>query len=160
MPRLKIEGLEDMIEIAEKLTGGFSAVGTAAVYAGAGKAAEVIESAIRSLPEQQGYMKEGQQRNVVTRDEKACMINGLGISHIENVGGIVSAAVGFNGYTNHRTKKYPNGVPIPLVARSVESGSSVRVKHPFMRNAVKSNEQSIKAAMEKAAQQTLEELTK
>lgn len=160
MPKLTIDGLDDFIMRAEQIENGFRAVASAAVYAGAGKAVEVIKAEINRLPEQQGYMKDGDRRNVVTHDEKLDLLDGIGIAGFNAGTDDVDTAVGFNGYSRHKTKKYPNGVPIPLIARAIESGSSVRNKIPFIRRAVKGNEEAIKAAMSAAAQQKLEELTK
>lgn len=159
MPKLTIDGLDDFILRAEQIENGFRSVASAAVYAGAGKAVDVIKAEINRLPEQQGYMKDGDRRNVVTHDEKLDLLDGIGIARFDT-GTDVSTAVGFNGYSRHKTKKYPNGVPIPLIARAIESGSSVRNKNPFIRRAVKGNEEAIKAAMSAAAQRKLEELTK
>ena len=56
---------------------------------------------------------------------------------------------GFAGYMEEgKSKKYPNGLPIPLLARSIESGSSVRQKHPFVRAAVKSSRDKAVEEME------------
>lgn len=54
----------------------------------------------------------------------------------------VNCKVGFYGYdTSKKTKKYPNGVPIPLIALAREYGtSSGESKKPFFRKSFKKTE--------------------
>lgn len=61
----------------------------------------------------------------------------------------VNNKVGFYGYdTSKKTKQYPNGVPIPLIALAREYGtSSGENKKPFFRKSFKKTE--IEAAMKK-----------
>ena len=160
MPKLTIDGVNDFILRAEHMANGFSAVASAALYAGAGVVADAIKAEIRNLPEEKGYLKEGDRRNVVTPDEKQDLLEGVGIAHFKHENGNIDTAVGFDGYTRHETDKYPSGVPLPLIARAIESGSSVRQKHPFVRKAAKSCETAAKAAMEAAARKKFEELSK
>lgn len=107
----------------------------AACYAGIGVLADAIKTEIQNLPVESGYMPKGKQRNVVGTNDKKMLQERLGVSHIEATGDKASVAVSFAGYNDRPTKKYPNGVPIPLIARSIESGSSVRAKNPFVRRA-------------------------
>lgn len=160
MARMTVKGLEEFTTALHNLGDKMEGVMKEATYAGADKLIESVKTQISSLPTQDGYMPEGQKRGVITEDEKRDLLSHVGISRMESTGGKVTVAVGFNGYSSHRTKKYPNGVPIPLIARSIESGSSVRRKVPFMRTAAKSNAEGIKAAMTGAATAAIEKLTK
>ena len=56
--------------------------------------------------------------------------------------GEIATKVGFYGYdTEKRTKRYPNGVPIPLIALAREYGtSSGEAKKPFFRVSFKKKE--------------------
>lgn len=131
-----------------------------AVYAGAGVLADAIKDEIRELPEESGYMPEGKKRNVVGTWDKEILQQRLGVSRIESTGDGANVVVSFAGYNGRPTKKYPNGVPIPMIARSIESGSSVRQKNPFIRRAYnKSKTQAQQKAID-AGQQKLNELIK
>lgn len=55
--------------------------------------------------------------------------------------------IGFDGYGSKPTRKYPKGVPIPLTARSIISGTSFRPKNNFVRRAV--NRKKKKKAIER-----------
>lgn len=136
------------------------AVMKAAVYAGVGVLADAIKTEIQNLPEESGYMPKGKKRNVVGTNDKKMLQERLGVSRIDATGDKADAVVSFNGYNGRPTKKYPQGVPIALIARSIESGSSVRVKNPFIRrafNAAKSN--ALQKAID-AGQDKLNELIK
>jgi hypothetical protein len=120
-----------------------------AVYAGAGAVADAIRQGIQSLPEQKfRYLRPGEQFTGVTSDQKADLLEALGVSPIKaDADGTVNAKIGFDGYGRHRTKAYPQGLPNALLARSIESGSSVRRKKPFVRPAVKSAKSAAEEAM-------------
>lgn len=158
MARLTIQGLDDFSMRLQSLADHGEAVAKQAVYAGAGTMVEAIKAEINALPEQQGYMPTGEKRNVVTRDEKAALLSHIGIAKMDSTGGKVATAIGFEGYSEHATKKYPSGVPVPLIARSIESGSSVRRKIPFLRNAANKAKAAVENAMREAAEKAFEEM--
>lgn len=159
MARMTVKGLTDWSIKLQELGEAAGDVMAKAVYAGAGAVADAVKSAIDTIPEQQGYMPDGTQRVSATRDEKADLKEGLGISTFDNVGGKVSCAVGFEGYSRHKTRKYPKGVPIPMIARSIEKGSSVRAAYPFVRRAAQKVKESAKSSMVDAAQKAIDEIT-
>lgn len=132
----------------------------AAVYAGVGVLADAIKSEIDSLPEESGYMRPGKKRNVVGTNDKRMLKERLGVSRIEATGDRANAVVSFSGYNGRPTKKYPNGVPIPLIARSIESGSSVRQKNPFIRRAFNSAKTQAQQKAIDAGQQKINDLMK
>ena len=71
-----------------------------------------------------------------------------GIAKFETDNGNVQTSVGFNGYNDIKTKKYPNGQPNQLIARVIESGSSYMDKTPFVRPAVNKVRKKAQEAME------------
>lgn len=154
MPSIRLEGLDDVIARLKAIGEGdaIEKVQKHAVYEGMKVIKQEVEAQIRALPEQEGYIKpERLPRNVVTRKEKAELIRHLGIADMDTKSGTVSTSVSFNGYTNIKTKRYPNGLPAVMVARSINSGSSVRRKHPFMRQArAAAKERAIQAATDAA----------
>lgn len=67
----------------------------------------------------------------------------------------INCKVGFYGYdTSKKTRQYPNGVPIPLIALAREYGtSSGESKKPFFRKSFKKTE--IETAMKKVQEKYL-----
>lgn len=160
MARMKIKGGDEFSHKIAALQNGTVDVMKKAVYAGANVLADAVAAQIQALPEQNGKMPDGEKRNVITNREKSELISHLGISHISLENGRVSNAIGFEGYTAIKTRKYTQGVPIPMIARSIESGSSVRMKNPFMRRAGEAAKARAQEEMIRAADDEIEKLTK
>ena len=162
MARVKgVKGGEEFSAMLNNLAGDqVIPVMKSAVYAGVGVLADAIKAEIRSLPEQQGFMPKGKKRNVIDKHDKRKLEERLGVSHIEATGDKADAVVSFSGYNDRPTKKYPQGVPIPLIARSIESGSSVREKNPFVRRAFNNAKSKAMQTAIDAGQKKLNELIK
>ncbi len=151
-------GVEALDKLLDKISRAGGAIAKMSVYDGAGVVADAIREEIMALPtEKPRLLKEGERMHVIVEDDKQDMADGLGISTIETKAGKTRAVIGFAGYTRHRTKKYKNGVPIQMIARSIESGSSVREKDPFIRRAVERSKDEAKQAMIRRAEKQIEE---
>lgn len=129
----------------DELVAQFAAVGEAAkpaaqqaVRKGAGVIADAIRQNIVNLPEDSfGHNK--YQRGV-SKAQKQALLRGLGITPIGEVNGIINVRAGFDGYMEgYPTKAYPGGLPIPLLANAVESGSEWRAGYGFVRKAIAAN---------------------
>lgn len=122
------------------------------VWAGAQPVADEIRKNIENLPEDTfRYLRDGEQFNVVSKEQKQDLLDSLGITPPDiDRHGNANVKIGIHGYGRFRTKKYPKGLPNALLARAIESGSSVRKKRPFIRPAVnRSKDKAIKAMEEK-----------
>lgn len=118
-----------------------------AVYEGAKIVTDAIRASIQGLPI--GPPREGK----VTQAQKAGLLEGLGIAGFRKDGTFINVKVGMDGYNSEKSRKYPNGQPNALIARSLESGSSFAPKRPFIGPAVNRT----KGAAEKAIAEKLEE---
>lgn len=159
MPSIKVDGLDDVFAMLKSIGGDIENVQKQAVYAGMAVIRDEVVRQIEALPEQRGYLpKDKLPRDVITPREKEQLLKHIGIAQMDNKDGTVSTRISFDGYTNIVTKKYKNGLPAILVARSINSGSSVRTKHPFMRNARAASKAKALAAAEEAARNALAKL--
>lgn len=122
-----------------------------AVAAGAGVVADQIKSNLQALPtEKFRALRPGETFHGLSETQKQDLSDSFGLTPIDrDKHGFLHTKAGFDGYGSRPTKKYPNGVPNPLLARSVESGSSVREKHPFVRPAVNATRRQAVAEMQK-----------
>lgn len=121
----------------------------AGVYAMADVVADQMRKNIKQLPAvkneaniatyRKGYSK-------LSEPEKEGLLEGFGISKLQNDDGFINVKLGFDGYNSVKTKKYPKGQPNALIAQITDSGSSYREKTPFVDDAVK---KSKKAALQK-----------
>lgn len=110
-----------------------------AVEAGANVLADAIRHSMDQLPtEQFRRLGEGDRFEDVPLGQLLELQEHFGVTPVRrDKNGFVNAKIGWEGYNKYRTKTYPQGVPNALIAGAIESGSSVRNKHPFIRPAVK-----------------------
>lgn len=131
-----------------------------AVKAGAKPVADEIRRRLDALPsapferlsdgEKFGFLPEGQKRDLQ---------DSFGLTPVDrDRRGFVHVKAGFDGYGSFPTKSYPKGVPNQLLARAVESGSSVREKTPFVRPAVNATRKEAEAEMDRVVRQELEKI--
>lgn len=122
-----------------------------AVYAGSSIVADQIRENLEKLPEQQFQrLPNGEVFKGISQHQKEDLGNGFGLTPIErDKRGFVHTKAGFEEYGSFPTPTYPKGVPNALLARAIESGSSVHQKTPFIAPAVKATRKKAIAAMEK-----------
>jgi hypothetical protein len=132
------------------------------VMAGAQPVADEIRKSIEALPEDKfRYLNKGEVFVGVPRRQKQDLLDSLGITPPDiDFDGNTNTKIGFDGYGKIPTKKYPKGVPNQLLARAVESGSSVRKKTPFIRKAVNKAKKLAEAEMQKKLDEKIEIIMK
>lgn len=113
-----------------------------AVYAGASIVTDKIRQNIEALPVDDTPHKEYvtapksiQKKGLLGRRSKKN--DGLGIAPIQNDRGYINVKVGFGGYNELKSKKYPKGQPNAMIARTFESGNSFTKKTPFVGPAIR-----------------------
>lgn len=121
-----------------------------AVYDGAKVVADPVKEAIRNLPLDQ--MKKLDQRKGINRIQKEGLIESYGIAPLRDDGGFRNVKIGFDGYNNFITFKWPHGQPNAMIARSVESGTSFMPKNPIISRTTR----QYKNACEQKMQNTIE----
>lgn len=143
MAKIELQGMDDYAAKLEKLGRTGIAISKAAVYEGADEIADAIRASVQSLPTVEAKdaivaWKAGRPTDGITEEQKQGLLDGLSIAKMRTEGGYVNTRVDFVGYNNVQTRAYPNGQPNAVIARAIESGSSARRKHPFVRKAVNS----------------------
>ena len=133
-----------------------------AVYQGAKVVGDAIKGEAEALPvEPFRKLGQGEVFTGVTPEEKEAIVQGFGLSDMEQDRLGWNTKAGFAGYvTRQKTKKYPKGTPVPMLVRSIESGSSVRRKIPFVRRAVKASQPQAVRAMGDTVEQELKQTMK
>ena len=160
MAKISAKGAEKYLTKLELLGKNTDAICKQAVYQAAKVAADAIDAAIdditvHSLPKGQTYfylseedLANGVLLDGITEAQAKGLHDGLGIAVMEHKNFAWNTKIGFDGYNEVRTKTYPKGEPNALIARSVESGSSVRNKTPFIAPTVKKIRKDAEHAME------------
>ena len=132
-----------------------------ATYAGAKIVADEMKKRIESLPVITGFGSEEKPLpGGVTAVQKRGLLDGFGISGLQNDNGFHNVKLGFDGYNAMRTVEYPNGQPNQLVARGVESGTSWKQKKPFVRPAVTKSRKQAENTMAKIIDEEIEKLSR
>lgn len=161
MAKITFPGLNDYELMISRLSKGVDDIAGKAIYAGAGIVADAIKENIKALPIVRGYgTTENPLPGGVTAPQKAGLIDGMGISPMQDDGGYLNVKIGFDGYNATKTEKYPQGQPNQLVARGVESGTSWKQKKPFIRPAINASKSRAEAEMARILDQEIEKITK
>lgn len=150
------KGLDSYISYLQKIDAVTDEAIGEAVYEMAKVVADSVRSGIQALPTVSNQAniatyKKGYSR--LSDEEKQGLLDGFGVSPMQDDGGYINVKLGFDGYNSVKTKKYPNGQPNALIARVTESGSSYRKKTPFIRLAVN----AARKLAEKAGQTKIDE---
>lgn len=135
-----------------------------ALYAGADIVADKVRENIRALPSVPDIdgikaWKAGAPAPITVK-EKLGLLESLGIATMQYNGGVYDVKVYFDGYNDVKTKTYPNGQPNALIARSIESGSSISPAHPFMRPAANAVRKQAQKKMGEVVEEEIEKLQK
>lgn len=145
MAKIEMTGLDAYMKKLDRLGADGKKICRAAVFEGGDELADAIRAKIESMPttgDKTAIIAWKQETPVseITEEQKRGLLKGLYLKKMREDSGFIYTQIGFSGYNNTKTQKYPNGQPNALIARSIESGSSARQKKPFVRptvNAVK-----------------------
>lgn len=143
------KGLDSYISYLQKINAVTDEAIGEAVYEMAKVVADSVRSGIQALPTVSNQAniatyKKGYSR--LSDEEKQGLLDGFGVSPMQDDGGYINVKLGFDGYNSVKTKKYPKGQPNALIARVTESGSSYREKTPFIRPAVNASKKQAEQA--------------
>ncbi len=129
-------------------------------YAGAAVVADAVRKSIEALPVGPGTAKDGELIDTVTPTQKRGLLDGFGISPIQNHDGFINVKLGFDGYNGTRTKNYPKGQPNVVIARAVNGGTTFRKKTRFVDKAVSSSKKAALKAMDETCNREIEKIMK
>ena len=146
---------ETATEVLDRLADGTAveAAFSKALFEGAGSVANQLKTAIAGMKTQPfRYMPAGYQREA-SPEERELLMHHIGIGKFGHNDDGVSTGVGFDGYGTLGAKK----VPAIVIARGINSGTSFRVKRPFVRKAAKGADRIIAEALDAELKKTIGE---
>ena len=131
-----------------------------ALHVAAGIVADEVRKNLTALPEDKyRYLRDDEAFTGVPKSQKKDLLDSLGITPIGvDKNGDWNVRVGFDGYGSMPTKKYKKGVPNQMLARAIESGSSVRKKTPFVRPAARAKRAAALEAMRKVINEAINDM--
>ena len=138
MATFQFQGMDEYAAKLNKMSDKAVGMIKRAVYDGAAAVLHEAIAQISALPViENRYRGTDPPLRGVTATQKAGLLAGIGLAKMTNANGFINTKLGFDGYNGVRNGKYPNGQPNALIARAVNSGTSVRVKIPFIARTVK-----------------------
>lgn len=147
MAKFQFEGIDNYIAQLEKIYGDTDEIIGAAIYQGAGVVMKSVVSAIDSLVTDDRFGTAESKTVGPSSYQKEGLRRSVGIAKLRKDGSFWNVKIGFDGYNGIKTKRWPQGQPNAMVARSVESGTSWMQKQPFMRRAENSSKVKCEQAM-------------
>lgn len=164
MATIKFPGLKEYEKRLSTLGKEGKAIAEKAVYAGAAIIADAVRANINALPavkDEWGLVAYNKNWSApLTETAKKGLQDGFGISPMENEDGLLNVKLGFDGYNDMKTKKYPKGQPNAMIARSLESGSSIAKKRPFVAPAVRKTKKTAEETMAKIIDEEIAKIMK
>ena len=141
MAKFVCVGIEEYEKKIMKLGQDGVAIIKQAVYEGGDELAGAVRESINSMDTVDDVKvlaawRKQEKFDGLTEEQKKGLQKGLKLEKMKNENGYIYTQLKFVGYNEVVTKQYPKGQPNALIARSMESGSSARPKHPFFRPAI------------------------
>lgn len=162
MARMQIRGLDEYSSAISELGNKTEELTSQAIYNGADVMANAIRSKIESIPAvNENYNRRAYKkgyRGKLSEEQKKGLLNSLGIAKLEKSPTYKNVRIGFDGYNDIVTKKYPDGQPNQLIARVTESGTSYTKKQPFVRPAVNANKKAVEEKMAETFENGIERI--
>ena len=160
MAKMKWTGMAEWESQLFKLGAMSEEVATKAIYEGANIMADAMRAEIQALPIDNSYNNDSTHMLVgITETQKDGLLEGFGIAPVQNDNGYINVKLGFDGYNETRTKKYPNGQPNSLIARSVNAGTSFRQSIPFVDRTIRNYKDKTERAIRDKLEEEIERLT-
>ena len=153
--RMTVTGLDSVFDQFDTLGAKANEIAEKALFAGAGVVAGAYENAVNGIATEAFHYAGPGEMRLPSPQEKAVLK--AGIAKFQNSGDGPDTAVGIaDGYADVAGKK----VPIMLVARAINSGTSFMAKQPFARKARSEAGKSGVNAIVQKAEELLNEICK
>lgn len=147
-------GINETLAMFEKLSNEAEGTMKQCVYKGSGVVADTMRQQVEGLRTQSDNKRTDVRYPYDY--EKKVLIENLGISPIEG-GDNTNAKVGFDGYY---TNKQGDSRPVPLLANSINAGTSFLKKQAFINATKRKSESPCVGAMQKQLDKAIEKVTK
>lgn len=157
MARCEIRGLKEWNGQLSRLYNDSTEIVQKCLYEGAKVMADAVSAAIGQIPVRSGgeFGSADHMLSGITAEQKAGLQESFGITPMGERDNSHNVKLGFDGYNDVITKKYPNGQPNQLIARSIESGTSWLQPCHFMSKAVNANKEAVSQRMSEVCDQEI-----
>lgn len=161
MANIQMKGLDEYTKALSKLElNTRDKVCGKAVYAGTKVVADAVKSAILSIPTDEAWGTSSNPTSGPQMRQKQGLYHSLGIAKMRNDNGFLNVKIGFAGYNEIKTRRWPQGQPNAMVARSIERGTSFMRATPFVKKTVAAAKSGALETMKKSVDESIEDLMK
>lgn len=129
-----------------------------AIYGAADIVTNEIRKQLEALPTDEGWGTSGQPVRGLKKAQKEALEESLGIASLQDDGGFLNVKIGFDGYNRIKSKRWPNGQPNQMVARSIERGTTWMQGHAFVKKAVAASRKAALTAMQDTIDKNIENI--
>ena len=157
MAELKNDKVDTFIELCTITNRQLDRLLGRSIYKGGKLLGNAVGKAVKTIPVD-SRRHHGSRRNGLTQAQKDGLMESYGIARIKRGKYGLNVKLGFDGYNDVITKKYPKGQPNAMIARSINSGTSFLRKTPFMDNTVAQYEQATIKAIEEEFDKKVDKL--
>ncbi|MCC2258941.1 hypothetical protein AAAT94_07620 [Intestinimonas aquisgranensis] len=132
-----------------------------AIYGAAGIVADEIRQSLEQVPTDESFGTSSAPTSGPRKKQVEGLMDSLGIASMQDDGtGYLNVKIGFDGYNDIVTQRWPRGQPNQMVARSVESGTTWMKKNGFVRKAVASSRKRAVEFMKRTVDKAIEKIMK
>lgn len=132
-----------------------------AIYGAASIVADEIRKELDKVPTDERYGTQSEPANGPKKGQIKGLEDNLGIAKMQDDGtGYIHVKIGWNGYNHIKTKRWPNGQPNQMIARSIARGTSYMTGHDFVKKAVSATKKRAIQYMKDIVDQKTEEIMK
>lgn len=132
-----------------------------AIYGAAGIVADEIRQSLEQVPTDESFGTSSAPTSGPRKKQVEGLMDSLGIASLQDDGtGYLNVKIGFDGYNDIVTQRWPKGQPNQMVARSVESGTTWMKKNGFVRKAVASSRKRAVEFMKRTVDKSIEKIMK
>lgn len=155
MVSMKMEGLDKFIDLCNLTVRQTDKLCGRAIYPGGGVMYESAKQSTQGMRTDTSGYHRGRKVGP-SEEQKAALVESLGIAPIRKKRWGMNVKIGYDGYNNIVTERWPQGQPNMMIARAAESGTTFMQAQYFMERAVRSATPAVEKAIEA---QFYEELT-
>lgn len=148
MAELKMGKIDDFIDLCFLTNQQLDRLLGRAIYKGGKVMGNAVGKAVKNIPVDTGSHHH-RKRTGITPAQKQGLMDSYGIARIKRGKLGLNVKLGFDGYNDVITKRWPKGQPNAMIARAINSGTSFMRKTAFMDTTVQANESATLDAIEK-----------
>ena len=131
MARIKDDRVEAFINLCIFTDRELSNILKRSIFKGGKVMGNAVRKVVDDLPVDDTSHHHGIRKSISSRQKKG-LVDSYGIAKVRETRYGWNVKIGFDGYNDIVTKRWPKGQPNAMIARSLNSGTSFLQKNPFM----------------------------